>query len=107
MYRKRPFELVTVSTNYPDEEKGVRRFLESQQATTRNLLFSSMDPYAQMAAFDPQWNAGVPFTILIGPDGKVLYQVQGAADMMKLRRLILASLPDDDYVGQNAYWNKP
>ena len=24
MYRKRPFELVTVAINYPDEEKGVR-----------------------------------------------------------------------------------
>ncbi len=105
MYRKRPFELVTVSANVPDEEKGVRRFLESQHASTRNLLFSATDTYAEMAAFDPEWNAAVPYTMLIAPDGKVLYKNQGPADMLKLRRLILASFPDDDYVGQNAYWN--
>jgi len=26
--------------------------------------------------------------------------------VLKTRRLILASFPDDDYVGQNAYWNR-
>ena len=104
MYRKRPFELVTISINYPDEEKGVRRFLESQHASTRNLLFSSTDPYEEMHAFDPEWSAGVPYTVLFGPDGKVLYKEQGSLDILKVRRLILASLPDDDFVGQQAYW---
>lgn len=105
MYRKRPFELVTVSINYPDEEKGVRKFLESQHASTRNLLFNSMDPYEEMKAFDPDWSAGVPYTVLIGPDGKILYKEGGTLDIQKVRRLILASLPDDDFVGQQAYWN--
>jgi peroxiredoxin len=105
MYRKRPFELVTVSINYPDEEKGVRHFLDSQHASTRNLLFSSMDPYEEMHAFDPDWSAGVPYTVLIGPDGRVLYKEQGSLDILKVRRLILASLPDDDFVGQQSYWS--
>ncbi len=105
MYRKRPFELVTVSANFPDEEKGVRKFLEGQHASARNLLFSTTDPYAQMAAFDPQWNGALPYSMLIGPDGNVLYKIQGTIDVMKVRRLILASFPDDDYVGQHAYWN--
>lgn len=105
MYRKRPFELVTVSANFPDEEKGVRRFLESQHASTRNLLFSSTETYDEMAAFDKEWNGAVPYTMLIAPDGKVIYKIQGPIEPLKLRRLILASFPDDDYVGQNAYWN--
>jgi peroxiredoxin len=105
MYRKRPFDLVTVSINYPDEEKGVRRFLDAQHASTRNLLSSSMDPYEQMKAFNPEWSGAVPYTMLIGPDGKVLYEENGSVDILKMRRLILASLPDDDYIGQNAYWN--
>ena len=105
MYRKRPFELVTVSINYPDEEKGVRKFLESQHASTRNLLFKSMDPYEEMKAFDPDWNGAVPYTVLIGADGKILYKEGGSLDALKARRAILGSLPDDDYIGQNAYWN--
>jgi peroxiredoxin len=106
MYRKRPFEMVTVSINYPDEEKGVRRFLDAQHASTRNLLFGIMDPYEEMKAFDPQWDGGVPYTVVIGPDGKVVYKEQGTIDILKARRAILASFPDDDYVGQNAYWNQ-
>jgi peroxiredoxin len=105
MYRKRPFELVTVSINYPDEEKGVRRFLEAQHASSRNLLSGTMDPYELMKAFDPEWNGAVPYSVVIGPDGKVLYKEGGSIDLLKARRAILASFPDDDYVGQNAYWN--
>jgi peroxiredoxin len=106
MYRNRPFELVTVSLNYPDEEKGVRRFLEQQHATTRNYLSATMDPYEIVRAFDPEWDGGVPYSMLIGPDGRVLYKGNGRLDILKTRRLILGSLPDDDYVGQNAYWNE-
>jgi len=105
MYRKRPFELVTISINYPDEEAAVRRFLESQHASSRNLLSGTMDPYELMKAFDPEWNGGVPYSMVIAPGGQVLYKSNGTLDILQTRRLILGSLPDDDYVGQNAYWN--
>jgi peroxiredoxin len=104
MYRKRPFDLVTISLNYPDEEKGVRRFLESQRASSTNYLSASMDPYEIVRAFDPEWDGSVPYSMLIGPDGKVLHKANGRLDILKTRRLILASFPDDDYVGQQAYW---
>ena len=104
MYRKRPFDLVTVSINYPDEEKGVRAFLESQHASSRNLLSGTMDPYELMKAFDPDWSGGVPYSVVIGPDGTILYKESGSLDILKARRIILASFPDDDYVGQQAYW---
>jgi peroxiredoxin len=107
MYRKRPFDLVTVSLNYPDEQKGVRAFLEKQHASTRNVLNALMDPYELMKAFDPSWDGAVPYSMVIGPDGKALYTVKGPVDILKTRRIILASFPDDDYVGQNAYWNQP
>jgi peroxiredoxin len=105
MYRKRPFDLVTVSINYPDEEAGVRKFLESQHASSRNLLSGTMDPYELMGAFDPGWSGGVPYSVVIAPGGQVLYKENGAIDVLKVRRAILGSLPDDDYKGQNAYWN--
>jgi peroxiredoxin len=105
MYRKRPFELVTVSINYPDEEKAVRKFLEEHLVASRNHISGSMDPYELMPAFDPEWNGGVPYSMLIAPGGRVLFKGTGTLDILKTRRLILASFPDDDYVGQNAYWN--
>jgi peroxiredoxin len=105
MYRRRPFELVTVSTNFPDEKKGVMAALERQHASSRNLLFGTTESYDLMAAFEPQWNAGVPYTVLIRPDGTVAFQHQGPIDPIELRRLILANLPDDDYIGIRAHWS--
>ena len=104
MYRHRPFTLVTVSTNYPDAEKGVLRVLQEQLASSTNLLFGDMDIYKLMAAFDPDWNGAVPYTMLIKPDGEVVYKHQGEIDALKLKRLIMANLPDDDYLGHQAYW---
>jgi peroxiredoxin len=106
MYRKRPFQLVTVSTNYPDEEAAVRKFLESQKASARNLMPSIMEPSDIVTALDKDWNGGVPYTMVIAPGGKVLYRGAGRVDILKTRRIILASFPDDSYVGQNAYWNE-
>lgn len=104
MYRHRPFELVTVSTNYPDEQSGVLRSLKAQYASNPNLLFGTTDIYGLMAAFDPGWKSAVPYTTLIGSDGSVLYKEQGPIDALELRRLIVANLPDDDYIGHQAYW---
>jgi peroxiredoxin len=104
MFRGRDFDLVTVAANLPDEKPGVVKFLEKQHASTRNLQFASDDTYAMQAAFDAKWDAGVPFTMLIAPGGKVLYQKIGEVDILELRRIILANLPDADYLGHRAYW---
>jgi len=104
MYGVRDVELVTVAANMPDEKNSVLRVLEKMHATTRNLLFASEDTAALQAAFDPTWESAVPYTVLIAPDGKLLYQKQGSVDILELRRTILASLPSD-YDGFNKYWS--
>jgi thiol-disulfide isomerase/thioredoxin len=103
MYGVRDVELVTVAANMPDEKNSVLRVLEKMHATSRNLLFASDDTAGLQAAFDPNWESAVPYTVLISPDGKVLYQKQGSVDILELRRTILASLPSD-YEGFNKYW---
>ncbi len=104
MYRRRDFDFVTVSANLPDERPGVLKVLEKYHATTRNLHIDSNDVYAMQAAFDAKWEAGVPFTMLIAPGGEVLYRKQGEVDILELRRIILANLPDTDYQGHRAWW---
>ena len=103
MYSMRDFELVTVAANMPDEKNSVTRVLEKMHATSRNLLFDSNDTAGLQAAFDPTWESAVPYTVLIAPDGKVLYKKQGSIDILELRRTILANL-DSDYIGFNRYW---
>lgn len=106
MYGVRDLELVTVAANMPDEKASVLRMLEKMHATSRNLLFGSDDTAGLQAAFDPKWESAVPYTVLIAPDGKVLYRKQGSVDILELRRTILSSLPSD-YDGFNQYWSAP
>jgi thiol-disulfide isomerase/thioredoxin len=104
MYGHRAFDLVTVSINYPDEQAAVLKLLKSENATNTNRSLASTDIYAQLAAFDPDWNAAVPYTLLIRPGGEVVYKSQGTMDDLQLKRLIIGNLADDDYIGHQAYW---
>lgn len=103
MYQVRDLDLVTIAANMPDEKPSVMHMLEKKHATSRNLLFASDDTAALQAAFDPSWQSAVPYTILLGADGKVLYKNLGSVDILELRRTILANLPSD-YSGFNQYW---
>lgn len=105
MYGHRAFDLVTVSINYPDEKSGVEKVLQAEHATSTNLIRASTDLYGELAAFDPDWSAAVPYTLLIRPDGTIAYKVQSSnVDPLQLKRLIIANLADDDYIGHQAYW---
>jgi peroxiredoxin len=103
MYGARDYSLVTVSANMPDEKAGVLRFLQKQHATSKNYLFDSQDTSSLQTAFDPKWDSAVPYTVLLSADGKVLYKQLGSADLLELKRIILANLPSD-YKGFNQYW---
>ncbi len=103
MYGARDYSVVTISANMPDEKAGVLRFLQKQHATSRNYLFDSQDTASLQTAFDPKWDSAVPYTVLLSADGKVLYKQLGSADMLELKRIILANLPSD-YKGFNQYW---
>lgn len=104
MYGHRAFDVATVSINYPDEQKGALDDLTKLHATTRNLILGSTDLYALLAAFDPDWNAAVPYSMLIRPNGEVVYKLQGTIDPLEMKRMIIANLPDDNYLGHQAYW---
>jgi peroxiredoxin len=103
MYKVRDFELITVSANMPEERDGVLRMLEKKHAASRNFLFASNDTAALQSAFDPTWESAVPYTVLLDPNGRVLYKNLGSVNVLELRRTILANLPSD-YIGFNQYW---
>ena len=42
--------------------------------------------------------------MLIKPNGEVAYKNQGQINPLELRRIIISNLPDDDYLGHQAYW---
>jgi thiol-disulfide isomerase/thioredoxin len=92
MYRHRDFELVTVALNRPDEEKSVLECLKKNQASCRNLIFASTERDKLIDAFEPDWQGPVPFTVLINPEGKIIYRETGSIDPLALKRAIVNSM---------------
>ena len=92
MYRDRPFEMVTVSANFPDEKDEVLGVLKAKHASGKNLLFGDKDKYKMMEAVDPSWNGTLPYTLLVAGDGTVLYKAEGPFDALKLKRAIVKGL---------------
>jgi thiol-disulfide isomerase/thioredoxin len=92
MYRRRDFEFISVSANYPDEKNQVLKFLTQQQASNKNLMFGSTEKYKLMEAFDKEWSGALPFTVLIGPKGETLYRHEGPIEPLALKREILKAI---------------
>ncbi len=107
MYDARQVKFVTVSINNRNEKNLVLKFLQKQHAFNTNLLLDSDDPADAVAALGrADWKGAVPYTAIIGPDGEILYSSQGGAlKPLEARRALLKVLPDDRYIGQQAYWN--
>jgi thiol-disulfide isomerase/thioredoxin len=91
-FRHRDFEMVTLAAQFPDEEPKVLKFLQQKHASTRNLIYGVTDKYAMIEALDPEWGGALPYTLLIGADGKVLYRESGSIDFLALRRAIVPAL---------------
>ena len=107
MYRLRAFDFITIATDPPDQAPAVLAFLKKQYASSPNKQFASADAAALQAAWGAKWKPGMPFTMVIGTDGNVLYQKEGKIDILEVRRTILAAMPDTkSYIGQQSYWQK-
>jgi peroxiredoxin len=92
MYRHRDFEVVTVSQNRPEEQAQVLEFLKKQQASNKNYIFASADREALINAFNPEWQGEVPYTVLINPEGKIIYSEAGSIDPLAAKRAIVKAL---------------
>ena len=91
-FRQRDFELVTVAAEFPDQRDKVLGFLKKHHASTRNLIFGDSDKYKLIEAFDPEWSGALPHTLLLAPNGEVLYRQTGELDFLELRRTIVPAL---------------
>ncbi|MFT5999442.1 MAG: thiol-disulfide isomerase/thioredoxin, partial [Neolewinella sp.] len=89
MYSGRDFEFVSISTDKPDRGAQALKFLEKTNSSVTNYHFSGEDIYELVEAIDPDWNGAIPYTIMVDPDGKVVYRHQAEVDFLKLRRVIV------------------
>jgi len=96
MYRGRDFEFISISADEPSKKEKALKFLQKQQASNTNYIFSSTDKYKLIEAIDPKWQGALPYTILVEPKGKIVYAKQGAMDPTALKKLIV----DNSFIGR-------
>jgi peroxiredoxin len=89
MYRGRDFELITISADNPINKERVLKFLQKNQASVNNYLFSLDDKYKLIEAIDPKWQGALPYTILVEPGGKIVYAKQGIIDPGQMKKLVV------------------
>jgi thiol-disulfide isomerase/thioredoxin len=92
MYRKRDFELVTVTADSPDNREAALKFLNEQHASTTNYIFAEDDPYQLADALSVEWQGALPYTMLVKPGGEVIYKKMGPFDPLEVRRAIVEDL---------------
>jgi peroxiredoxin len=92
MYRRRNFELVTISADEPEIESRVLKVLEENHVAATNYLFDSSNRDQLFDSIDKQWEGALPYTILVAPGGKVVYRKHGDIDPQELKRAIVEQL---------------
>ena len=88
----REFELITLSTDDPVDKAKARAFLEKHRAAlpgglraslekegrkTNNYLYTGASMDELIKALDPQWPGPQPHTVLVSPEGKILWRHNG------------------------------
>ncbi len=96
MYRRRDFEFISISADDPAKKDKVLQFLQNQQSSVTNYLFSVDDKYKLINAIDTAWQGALPYTLLVEPGGKIVYAKQGAIDPAEMKKRIV----DDPLVGR-------
>ncbi len=92
MYRRRHFELITISMDDPDAKSDALKILKQSHASTTNYLsaITNTDDFAEL--FDAKWPGPLPYTILVAPNGKIVYRKNGEIDPLEMRREIVKRL---------------
>jgi len=96
LYRDRGLEFVTISADDPSRKDKALSFLKGKQASGPNYIYTGDDKYKMIEAVDPKWDGALPYTMLVDPDGKVIYGKQGIINPEELKKIIW----DDPLMGR-------
>ena len=89
MYIGRDFEFISLSADKLNQKEEALKFLKSKNSAVQNYIFSGTNIYKLIAAVDPDWDGALPYTVLIEPDGKIVYKKMGSIDPLKLKKIIV------------------
>lgn len=89
MYGRRDFEFISISVDKTENRKNIIKFLEESYSSIQNYAYTEGDNYKLIESVDPEWNGAIPYTLLIEPDGKIVWRYQGAVNIPILKKAIV------------------
>ena len=92
MYRKRNFQMITISMDEPEDKDAALKTLRENRVAATNYIstITNRDKLADL--LDPKWEGPVPHTLVIAPGGKVLYRKSGPLEPLAVRRAVVEHL---------------
>jgi peroxiredoxin len=89
MYRRRNFEMITISIDDPKNKEDALKVLREKHVAAANYIvtIAKHDKFADL--LDKDWQGPVPYTLLIAPDGKIVYRKTGAIEPVEVKRAIV------------------
>jgi len=100
----RDFELITISLDNQKDKDTAQAFLEKKHAAlidrlkpslkaegrvTDSYLYNGGNQDDLIKALDPEWPGPIPHTVLVAPNGDVIWRHNGAVDGEELRAKVL------------------
>ncbi|MBL8797593.1 MAG: redoxin domain-containing protein [Planctomycetia bacterium] len=89
MYRRRNFELITISIDDPAKRGEALKVLQEKKVAATNYISTveKADKFADL--LDKDWQGPLPYTLLISPEGKIIYRKTGAIEPLTVRRQVV------------------
>jgi peroxiredoxin len=89
MYRKRPFELVTISIDELEQKGDALKVLQEIHCSATNYIAALANRDRLADILDKQWQGPVPYTVIIAPGGQIIYRQSGPIDPIEVRTKIV------------------
>ena len=80
--------MILLSVDDTDTKDKVLTFLKDRKATTKNYLINESDGDKLVAAIDKDWQGEIPLTLIVSPEGKVVFKTIGSIEPAEVRKVI-------------------
>lgn len=87
-FQEKPFKLLFISVDFPDDLDRVKNFLEHHKVTFPTYWMDGKDePFIK--AVNPEWSGAIPATLIYSPEGRRVFFKEGKITKDEILNILL------------------